>query len=101
MAAQITGNEHPLLGCAKAIGALLDEVVDVDPAYAPPATKEALLTQLAQIADRTHGLMLRVLGTADDVAELHGARSASAWLAHEGRRDRSQTSSVARLADAL
>ena len=101
MAGQITDSEHPLRACARAIGGLLDEVMDVDPAYLPVATKQAVLTELAQAAERAHGLLLRVLASADDVATEYGARSASAWLAHDSLRDRAQTASDARLGEAL
>ena len=76
---------HPVLACAGAIGAALDEVAGVDPLYMTPAAKAAAMVELSRVIGRAQGLLLRVVANADDVALDAGSRSAAAWLAHETR----------------
>ena len=76
---------HPVLACAGAIGAALDEVAGVDPLYMTPAAKAAAMVELSRVIGRAQGLLLRVVASADDVALDAGSRSAAAWLAHETR----------------
>jgi hypothetical protein len=76
---------HPVLACAGAIGAALDEVAGVDPLYMTPAAKAAAMVELSKVIGRAQGLLLRVVANADDVALDAGSRSAAAWLAHETR----------------
>lgn len=93
--------EHPVLRCADRLGALLDEVADVEPLYLPVEDKATALVTLASLEERLHELTLRVLATADDVALETGARSAGAWLAHETRCGRGVGAAAMGLADAL
>jgi hypothetical protein len=76
---------HPVLACAGAIGAALDEVAGVDPLYMTPTAKAAAMVELSKVIGRAQGLLLRVVANADDVALDAGSRSAAAWLAHETR----------------
>ncbi|MFC5010229.1 HNH endonuclease signature motif containing protein [Nocardioides plantarum] len=102
---------HPVLACASALGAALDEVATVDPLFMTTPDKESALLDLTAIAARLDELRLRVLNCADDVAATHGARDAGAWLAHQarldhqaGRRDLTAARSLTRhprVADAL
>ena len=73
---------HPVLACAAALGAALDQVAAVDPMFMTTTDKESALVELAVAAARLEELRLRVLDAADDVATTHGARDAGAWLAH-------------------
>ncbi len=98
MAAVPTEFEHPIVGCVRAIDALLDGVADLDPRYLPTAGKAA---ELSRVSDRLCGLKLRVLASAGDMAIEDGARSAADWLAHRSRRDRGPTAAGARLGSAL
>ena len=92
---------HPVLGCAAAIGEALDRVAGVDPGYMTSTQKADALRELTVAVERLAGLRLRVLAMADDVALDHGARSASAWLAHETRSDIGPALATGRLAEAL
>ena len=65
-------------------------VADVDPIYMAVEEKRQALLRLSSAIDRLEELRMRVLATADDVAAEEGARDAAAWLAHHGRRDRSE-----------
>jgi hypothetical protein len=106
-----SSSTHPVLACAAALGAALDGVLMVDPMFMAANDKEAALLDLAAVAARLDELRLRVLASADDVAEAHGARDAGAWLAHRarlddpvGRRDLATARSLqrhTRVADAL
>jgi hypothetical protein len=93
--------DHPVLGCARAMGAALDEVASADPVLMGVAAKEAALVELSAIVDRTQELLVRVLAHADDVAAEHGARSPAAWLSHETRCGYAPAVGAARLGEAL
>ena len=71
-----------ILTSIEVIDAALKGAADVDPIYLSTAEKAAALRLLTSEVDRLQELRLRVLASADDVAEEHGARSAGAWLAH-------------------
>ena len=79
--------QHPVLTCASSLAVALGEVESVDPLFMTTADKQTALVDLAAVAARLDELRLRVLGAADDVAALHGARDAGAWLAHATRAD--------------
>jgi len=78
-----TSPTHPILGAAVAIAERLQAVADVEPLFMTAAEKASALVQLQGDEAALVELKLRVLAAADDVADLHGARSAAAWLAHE------------------
>ena len=59
---------HPVLACAGAIGAALDDVAGVDPLYMTPAAKASAMVELSRVIGRAQGLLLRVVASADDVA---------------------------------
>jgi len=79
----MTSPTHPILGAAVAIAERLQAVADVEPLFMTTAEKAAALVQLQGDEAALLELKLRVLAAADDVADLHGARSAAGWLAHE------------------
>ena len=93
--------DHPVLRCAGAIGAALDEVAGVNPTYMPAPVKAAALVELSRIASRVSALRMSVLASADDVAAEEGARSAATWLAHHTRASRGSTTAALRLGEAL
>ncbi len=95
------GGEHPLLARAREVSALLDSIGDLDPTYLPTEEKAAALRTWAANAERAHAVVLRLLGTAGDVAEDAGARSAAAWLGHHTHGTRAASAADGRLAEAL
>ena len=63
----------------------LDEIAAINPAFRTRVEKQDLMVGLAAFIARAQAQQLRVLATADDVAEHTGSRSAAAWLADETR----------------
>ena len=96
-----TTREHPVLACAEALGAALDEIAGVDPVFMPAAAKAAALVELTRVAARVEGLLGRVLANADDVAAEHGSRSVAAWAAHQTRAGHGTVAATAGLGEAL
>lgn len=92
---------HPVLACLDAVEAELAAVADVDPLFMSVADKKAALVQVLAARARADELYLRLLGSAEDVAEADGARDAAAWVAHHTRQDRGQCRRDHRLAVAL
>jgi hypothetical protein len=89
---------HPVLAAVSTMEDALAGVADADPIYMSTDDKAAALLRLSALSDQTEELRLRVLASADDVAEREGARDAAAWLAHHGRRDRDECRRRLRLA---
>jgi len=79
----------------------LDEIAAINPAFRTTAEKQDLMVGLAAFITRAQAQQLRVLATADDVAEQTGSRSAAAWLADETRDAPGRVRADARLADLL
>src|SRR4051812_9828749 len=73
--------DHPLLVTVAAIDAALDEVAGVDPIYLTTTEKQQALTGLSRVIARAQAQQLRVLGCAEDIAEVTGDRSTAHWLA--------------------
>lgn len=92
---------HPLLACAEAIHALLDDTADADPLYLPPDQLRQTLLALARAEERLTAVRTRVQAAADPVADAEGARDAGAVLAHATRRDRRKVAAEQHLATAL
>ncbi|QWF24441.1 13E12 repeat family protein [Nocardioides sp. LMS-CY] len=92
---------HPVLAAMGVVDEALTDVGDVDPMYLSTAEKKQALLGLSSSIDRLEELRMRLLATADDVAEEDGARDAAAWLAHHGRRDRAECRQRLRLGRAL
>lgn len=93
--------EHPVLVCARVLGAALDDVTGVDPVLMSTAAKETALVELSRVLARVEGLLGRVLANADDVAAEHGSRSVAGWVAHRTRAGRGQVAAAAGLGEAL
>lgn len=96
-----TTQRHPVLVCAERLDAALKDIAGVDPVFMTGADKAEALVVLAGLADRVEELWLRVLATADDVAEQTGAPDAGAWLVPHALMDRSAAAASLRLAGAL
>lgn len=92
---------HPILDCLASIEASLKDVQGVDPVFMATPVKADALRTATTLQARLAELKLRVLATADDVADQHGARDAAAWLAHQTRTDGAQARREQRLAHAL
>ena len=92
---------HPIVSCASDISSALKDVDGVEPCFMSTADKEAALVALAAARSQLEALALRVLASADDVAERHGTRDAAVWLAHATRMTRPAASGELRLARAL
>ncbi|WP_134739031.1 DUF222 domain-containing protein [Nocardioides sp. 503] len=93
--------QHPVLAAVSTIEDALAELAEVDPIYMSTDDKAAALLRLSALSDRTEELRLRVMASADDVAERDGARDVAAWLAHHARRDRGECRRRLRLAGDL
>src|SRR3954447_26885622 len=61
--------------------ACLDEIAAIDPIYRTTSEKQQALVGLSRTIARAHAERLRILASAEDVAESTGARTAAAWLA--------------------
>ncbi|WP_109505824.1 HNH endonuclease signature motif containing protein [Nocardioides speluncae] len=78
----LTNAPHPVLACAAAIDAALKDLDGVEPVFMCTAEKAASLVELARLEIQLAAWRMRVMATADDVAEDSGARDVAAWLAH-------------------
>jgi hypothetical protein len=74
--------QHPILACARDIGAALDGVAHAQAIYLSTTEKAAALRVLAVLESRLTALRLAVLASSDDVAEAEGARDVAAWVSH-------------------
>ena len=101
MTEQAPSPQHALLACLDALEAELKAVEDLEPMFMSVADKKAALVRSVAIRSRMDALYLRLLGSADDVAEQDGARDAAAWVALHTRQDRQQCRRDLRLAKAL
>ena len=81
--------------------AAVDEASAADPVLMTTAQKAEALLELSRATDRLHGLVLRVLAAADDVALDDGARSTATWLAHHTRTSHGTAVGAGRVAGAL
>ena len=93
--------QHVVLACLDALEAELKSVEGVDPMFMSVPDKKAALVRAVAIRSRMDALYLRLLASADDVAEVDGARDAAAWVAVKTRQDRQQCRRDLRLAQAL
>lgn len=92
---------HPLLACVDALSAALDNVAGVEPMYATTEDKAVTLRGIAAVETRLAALRLRVVASADDVAEASGAKDVGAWCAAELGIDGAAAAADLRLARGL
>ena len=78
---------HPVLACADAVEAALKDVAGVDPGFMRTGEKAEALRGLSRLEGRLAGLRMRVMATADEVAEAAADASVATWLAAETRTD--------------
>jgi hypothetical protein len=83
------------------LSACLDEISAIDPTYRSTGEKQHALVGLSEVIARAHAEQLRILGSADDIAEVTGARTTAAWLADQTRDNPGTLRRHAALADAL
>lgn len=95
------GDPHPAVATALRVAGEVEQVLALDPAFMPPADKEAALLAWTRVATLVDAERLRLLAVSADVADLHGARDAGVWLAHEARLDRADRRRDLRLATSL
>ena len=76
---------HPIVECAGDLRSALKDVVSVDPTFMTTGEKASALVALAAARSQLDELAARVLAASDDVADDHGLRDASAWLAVQTR----------------
>lgn len=88
---------HPLLACAQTARAAFKDVADVDPLFMPTDAKAEALAQASAVVEAATELLVRLLASADDVAEAGSHRDAAAYLAHQTRRDPAECRRLLRL----
>lgn len=93
--------QHPVLAAIGVIEAALKDVAQVEPTFMTTADKRTALLRLRPVAAMLEELGLRVLVTADDVADETGDRDVAAWLDHHNRTDRPAARQRQRVGEAL
>jgi hypothetical protein len=78
---------HPVLRCAAAIEAALEDGLESEPAFMEARDRREALLRLARLETRLAGLKLRLLAACDDVALAEGARDVAALVTHHLRTD--------------
>jgi hypothetical protein len=101
MPSDAVGPVHPVLACAEALEAALEDVAGVDPGFMRTAEKAEALRRLDRLEGRLVALRLRVMAGADDVAEQAADHSVATWLAVETRTDPRERAGELALARAL
>lgn len=92
---------HPILQCAEDVSGAIKAADGVEPAFMSTPDKEAALRALTAARSQLEALTMRVLASADDVAEAHGAARVADWLAVETRTTRRAARGDLALAQAL
>jgi len=92
---------HPLQTVVDACSAQVRSVEDVNPVFLPTTALADVLRDLVRLRTQVDELYLRVLASADVVADAEGHRDPAAWLAHETSMRRSDAAADLRLARAL
>ena len=92
---------HPVVQCVAGIGAALDEVEGVDPAYLSTPEKQATLLDLDRQIERAVGLKLALMASAEDVAAESGDRDIASWLAPRVQADHGPTKAQLKVAEAI
>ena len=79
----------------------LDELAAIAPEFRTVSEKQQLLVGLSRVIARAQAEQLRLLATADDIAEATGDRTTASWLATATRDAHGRVRADARLAQAL
>ena len=92
---------HPVLACVETVAAAVKDVAGVEPAFMSTSDKATALQGLTCALAQLEELRLRILATADDVAEQAADRDPAAWLARACRVDPAEARRLQRLGRAL
>ncbi len=92
---------HPILQCAEDVTGAIKAADGVEPAFMSTPDKEAALLALTAARSQLEALTMRVLASAHDVADAHGAAQVADWLAVETRTTRRAARADLALAQAL
>ncbi|GAA1941826.1 HNH endonuclease signature motif containing protein [Nocardioides hwasunensis] len=77
--------QHPIVGAAVGVRAVLKSVADANPSFMTADDKAVALRELVAAEAQLAELRLRVLADAGDVAAATAAKDAAGWLAHHTR----------------
>lgn len=72
--------QHPINRCLAGMAAALKDVADLDPMFMTPAAKREALVAMGQVGAAFDGLRMRLIASADEVAEADGNRDVANWL---------------------
>ena len=97
----MVGHQHPVLAAVATLESALKDVADVPVDFMRTSDKADALLTLEGIAAQVDELQLRLLSSAEDVADESGARDPAAWLAFRARRDHGEVRRDQRLARTL
>lgn len=92
---------HPVLACAETIESSLKSVADVNPAFMTTGEKATALVELTRLGSELESLRLRVIASADDVAETDGSPNVASWLTPRAHTGAAATHQAERLAISL
>ena len=92
---------HPVVQCVAGMGAALDEVEGIDPAYMSVPEKESALLGLRREIERAQGLKLALMANCEDVATESGDRDIASWLAPRVQADHGPTKAQLKVAEAI
>jgi hypothetical protein len=95
--ADVTSPVDPVLRCVEVMAAALKDVADVDPMFMRTQDKAAALEGISAVINQSEELRLRLLDSAEDVAEQTDDRDPAAWLARTTLLDRSQARRLQRV----
>lgn len=94
-------DRHPVLAATDAMSDVLKDVADVPVDFLSTSDKREALLAVAALRAQVESLQLRLVASADDVADDDGCRDVAAWLASRVRVDRGASRRTARLAESL
>ncbi|WP_122817050.1 HNH endonuclease signature motif containing protein [Nocardioides pantholopis] len=91
---------HPYLAGAESLVAVLDSMVDLQPAFLPEADQRRALQVMRAVASRALAMEAMLMAAAGGVAEADGHRDVAAWLAHRSHASLAAGRRAQRLGDA-
>lgn len=92
---------HPVLEATTTLREVLKSVADVNPTFLPTDDKIAAMGELVALESQVTELRLRLMASADDVAETTADRDVAGWFSRTQRVRRSDAAADSRLAAAL
>ncbi len=94
-------DRHPILRATDHIGAALKDVAGVDPMFMATRDKADALMALSILESQLTSLRMRVMVSAQDVADLDAARTVAGWMEARTRTDHGPNHRSLHLAQAL